>query len=58
MSNALPYTRRVLLGRLASGTGVMATFLLPGSLSAAGGHAEKPGRASSGRPRRTHARLL
>lgn len=56
MSNALPYTRRVLLGRLASGTGVMATFLLPGSLSAAGGHAEKarPGQqrppSGDGRP--------
>ena len=35
MSPCPPISRRLLLGRLGSGTGIVGTFLLPGRLSAA-----------------------
>src|ERR1700754_4096282 len=41
MDGCPPYTRRLILGRLASGTGVVGTFLLPGWMGSALGAAPK-----------------
>jgi N-acetylmuramoyl-L-alanine amidase len=52
MSRAQPVTRRLLLGRLGSGAGIVATYLLPGRCAAAQvpGRPAAPSRRDAGQP--------